>query len=83
MSSLSASIGGRNRPTGGILGYPLNRLYEEVAYIAYHFHWSYDLLLAMEHAERHQWTQEVAKINQRLNEQVARPESGVLSFQVD
>ncbi|MBW4643015.1 MAG: hypothetical protein KME23_08485 [Goleter apudmare HA4340-LM2] len=65
-----------------MVGYPLNRLYEEVAYIAYHFHWSHDSLLVMEHAERHRWTQEVAKINQRLNE-VVQPESGVLNFQVD
>ena len=25
---------------GGGLGYPLDQLFEEVAYIAYHFHWS-------------------------------------------
>ena len=25
---------------GGVVGYPLDRLQEEVAYLAYHFHWS-------------------------------------------
>jgi hypothetical protein len=39
-----------------------------VAYLAYHFHWSYPELLAMEHPERQQWVTEVAKINQRLND---------------
>lgn len=49
--------------------YPPERLYEEVAYIAYHFHWSHEQILTMEHLERLQWVAEIAKINQRFNEQ--------------
>ena len=30
-----AEVGG----TGGVIGYPLGQLHEEVAFIAYHFHW--------------------------------------------
>ena len=56
---------------GGIVGYPLDRLYEEVAYIAYHFHWPMDEVLTLDHAERQRWVQEIAKINRRLN--VAAP----------
>jgi hypothetical protein len=52
---------------GGIVGYPLDRLYEEVAYIAYHFHWPMDEVLALDHAERQRWVQEIAKINRRLS----------------
>jgi hypothetical protein len=48
------------------LGYPLAELYEEVAYIAYHFHWPMDQVLALEHGERRRWVEEVAKINRRL-----------------
>jgi len=48
--------------------YPLDRLLEEVAYIAYHFHWSYDEIMNMEHAERQQWVEQVAYINTRINE---------------
>ena len=55
---------------GGIVGYPLDRLYEEVAYIAYHFHWPMDEVLALDHTERQRWVQEIAKINRRLNEAV-------------
>jgi hypothetical protein len=51
-----------------VTGYPSDRLFEEVAYIAYHFHWPYDQVMAMEHQERRQWVLEVAKINQRLND---------------
>jgi hypothetical protein len=48
--------------------YPLDRLREEVAYLAYHFHWSYEDVMRMEHAERQEWVAEVARINTRLNE---------------
>jgi hypothetical protein len=43
-------------------------MYEEVAYIAYHFHWPHDEILNLEHPERQQWVQEIARINRRLNE---------------
>lgn len=48
--------------------YLLDRLYEEVAYIAYHFHWPLEQVLDLEHTERKQWVEEIAKINRRLNE---------------
>ena len=48
--------------------YPSEALYEEVAYIAYHFHWPLDDVLNMEHAERHKWIEEISKINKRLTE---------------
>ena len=60
--------GGRHRQPGGIAGYPLDRLHEEVAYLAYHFHWPPETILEMEHPERKRWVGEVAAINERLNE---------------
>jgi len=51
-----------------VIGYPIDRLQEEVAYIAYHFHWSREDIIALEHTERQQWVAEIAKINSRLNE---------------
>jgi hypothetical protein len=54
---------------GGGWRYPLERLYEEVAYICYHFHWPHDQVLALEHGERRQWVAEIAKINRRLNDE--------------
>lgn len=50
------------------MGYPLDRLYEEVAYIAYYFHWPMEQVLEMEHGERQRWVEEIAKINRRLSE---------------
>ena len=31
--------------------YPVDQLYEEMAFIAFHFHWSRDELMALEHGE--------------------------------
>jgi uncharacterized protein DUF6760 len=47
--------------------YPSDRLFEEVAYIAFHFHWSPAEILGLEHRERWRWVDEIARINQRLN----------------
>jgi hypothetical protein len=50
-----------------MIGYPLGRLHEEVAFLAYHFHWDYDTIMNLEHRERIQWCEEVSKINKKLN----------------
>ena len=48
--------------------YPLDALYEELAFVAFHFHWSRETLLALEHRERRRWVEEVSRINRRLTE---------------
>jgi len=50
-----------------MIGYPLDRLHEEVAFLAYHFHWDYDTIMNLEHRERMLWCEEVSKINKKLN----------------
>ncbi|NOY65341.1 MAG: hypothetical protein GXO97_08115 [Nitrospirae bacterium] len=50
-----------------MIGYPLNRVYEEVAFIAYHFHWSHEEIMSMEHKERHRWVEEISRINRQLS----------------
>jgi hypothetical protein len=47
-------------------------LHEEVAYLAYYLHWSYEQIMHMEHHERQQWVREVARINTQLNESTGR-----------
>jgi hypothetical protein len=49
--------------------YAAERLYEEVAYVAYHFHWSLDEILDLEHADRQRFVDEIAGINRRLTEE--------------
>jgi hypothetical protein len=51
-----------------VIGYPSDRLFEEVAYLAYHFHWPYEQIVGLDHRERQRWVAEIAKINQRLND---------------
>ncbi|MFI6090566.1 DUF6760 family protein [Streptomyces sp. NPDC051218] len=48
--------------------YALPRLREEVAYVAYHFHWPLDDIIDLPHGERQQWVREIARINTRVNE---------------
>ena len=53
----------------GIVGYPVDRIYEEVAFIAYYFHWSQAEIMSMEHRERRKWCEEISRINRTLNEE--------------
>ncbi len=46
--------------------YPRDALFEEVAFIAYHFHWPLEQIMELEHAERQRWVKEISKINKRL-----------------
>ena len=50
---------------GGIVGYPSERLMEEVAYIAYHFHWPMQEIMALAHLDRRAWVEQIARINER------------------
>lgn len=50
------------------MGYPSDRLLEEVAYIAYYLHWKYEEIMSLEHRERQWWVAEIGKVNQKLNE---------------
>jgi hypothetical protein len=52
-----------------MIGHALDDVFEEVAYIAYHFHWDRDRILDMTHPERRRWVAEIASINTRLAEQ--------------
>jgi hypothetical protein len=49
--------------------YATDRLYEEVAYVAYHFHWSLNDILDLEHPLRRRFVAEIAKINRRLSDE--------------
>jgi hypothetical protein len=47
--------------------YATDRLFEEIAYVAYHLHWPFEEILDMEHPDRRRFVEEVAAINRRLN----------------
>ena len=47
--------------------YAADRLYEEVAYGAYHFHWSFEEILDLEHPTRLRFVGQIAAINRRMS----------------
>jgi hypothetical protein len=51
-----------------VIGYPLDALREEMAFLAYYLHWSLEELLTIEHAERRRWVEEVSRVNEELTE---------------
>lgn len=54
-------VGGRLR------SYPLNVLYEEIAFLAYYFHWSHEEIMLLDHKDRIRYCQEASKINKKMN----------------
>lgn len=49
--------------------YAASRIYEEVAYVAFHFHWGLDQILDLEHPQRLRFVHEIAALNTRINEE--------------
>jgi hypothetical protein len=39
-----------------------------VAFIAYHFHWSPEQILHLEHRDRRDWVTRISALNQRAND---------------
>ncbi|MFJ1971529.1 DUF6760 family protein [Streptomyces sp. NPDC087903] len=42
--------------------YATDRLHEEIAYVAYHFHWSLEEILDLEHEDRRRFTEQIASL---------------------
>jgi hypothetical protein len=53
---------------GGIETYATDRLYEEVAYVAYYLHWSRDEILDLDHFERQRFVTQVGALNTRIQQ---------------
>ena len=45
-----------------------DRLWEEIAYVAYHCSWPLDDILDLEHPVRRRFTEEIGRINTRLSQ---------------
>ena len=48
--------------------YAPDRIYAEVAYVAYYLHWSRDEILDLEHAERHRYVAQIGDLNTRVSQ---------------
>lgn len=51
-----------------MIGYPLEEVLGELAYIAYHFHWPHEQIMLLDRLERQQWVAEISRINERINQ---------------
>ncbi len=51
-------------------------MFEEVAFIAYHFHWPLEDILSLEHGDRQRFIDEISRINRQMN-QVSEPSKGI------
>jgi hypothetical protein len=48
------------------VAYPIDQVRSEVAFIAYHLHWSLAEILELPHRERVEWVGQVSTINRRV-----------------
>lgn len=53
-----------------MLRYPVEAIWQEIAYLAYHLHWPLDALLDLEHADRVRLVRATASLNVRAWEEV-------------
>ena len=53
----------------GLALYPQDRLYEEMSFLSYYFHWSNDEVMNMDHLERRRWCRQVSQINKKLSKE--------------
>jgi len=47
--------------------YPSPQLVDEVAYVAYYFHWPLESILALEHPVRRSFIDAIGSINRQIN----------------
>jgi len=50
-----------------VRAYPVKSLYEEMAFIAYHFHWSHSDLMRLDYRERRRWCREISGMNRKFD----------------
>ena len=43
--------------------YATDELYREIAYVAFHFHWSFAEILDLEHVQRQRFVQEIRRLD--------------------
>jgi hypothetical protein len=48
--------------------YATDRLYEEVAYVAYYLHWSHEEILDLDHLERQRFVAQISALNARIQQ---------------
>lgn len=47
--------------------YPEDKLYRELSFIAYYYHWSMEEVLSLDHRSRRRWCREISEIHREIN----------------
>lgn len=72
MPQLSASTRCGGAAIGGVIGYPLNGVYREVAMLGSYAHWTLTEVLDLDHVERCRWVREIGDLAERAAGQELR-----------
>jgi len=56
-----------------LITYPVERIFEEAAFIAYYLHWPHDEIMSMEHRDRKRWCEQISRINKKMNNEPENP----------
>ena len=51
-----------------------------MGFISYYFHWSAAEVMALDHATRRRWCEEISSINSSLNPSTKKKEKSILEF---
>lgn len=51
-----------------------------MSFISYYFHWSSEDVMALDHASRRRWCQEISSINSQINPSPKKKEKSILEF---
>ena len=68
---------------GGISLYPKDRLYEEMSFIAYYFHWSMEEIMSLDHLSRKRWCREISVINEKVSSSEEKKEKSIFEMKPD
>ncbi len=47
--------------------YPEDKLYQELSFIAYYYHWGMEEVLGLDHRSRRRWCREISEIHREIN----------------
>lgn len=75
-----AVYGPRKFYKGGISLYPKDRLYEEMSFIAYYFHWNMEEIMSLDHLSRRRWCKEISAINERVSSSEEKKEKSIFEL---
>jgi uncharacterized protein DUF6760 len=73
MPGLRASTRRGGAAIGGVISYPRDRVYREVAILGSYANWTLTEVLGLDHAERRRWVHEIVNLTEEAERQERSP----------